>query len=89
MTILSILLNGWTLMAVVIFVTYLTSSSLVTRNKFKPESFYYYVFQDRHEPNEPHPHPSEVEIVSVLELAGTNYGEAIGAELIYQEIDNL
>lgn len=41
---------------------------------------------DRNTPGEHHPHPSEEEILSIFESAGTYYGEAIGAEWILPDV---
>lgn len=72
-------------MIVVILISLLyTSPEIHIKGEYKVP--YYCVPVVRTESNEQHPHPSEAEVVSVFELAGTYYGEAIGAEFIYPEV---
>jgi hypothetical protein len=73
--------NLWVLVIIIIIITILNSSQKIYL-KSKLEAQYYCVPTNRNEPKEQHPHPSEVEVVSVFELAGTYYGEAIGTEWI-------
>lgn len=68
-------------MIVLILVTALNSSPMI-QYKVKLESLYYCIPTDRNETSEQDNHPYEVEVVLVSELAGTYYGEAIGADLI-------
>lgn len=81
---LKIIKNMWLLMIVLIIVTLLTSSPEI-HYRINPESFYYCIPIDRNEPKEHHPDSPEEEKISVFEMAGTYYGKAIGAELIYPD----
>ncbi|MCX6255114.1 MAG: hypothetical protein NTV31_11640 [Bacteroidia bacterium] len=68
-------------MILLILVTALNSSPKI-QYKVKLESLYYCFPIDRNETSKQYNHPYEVEVVFVSELAGTYYGEAIGADLI-------
>jgi hypothetical protein len=83
--VLKIIKNLGILMIVVIIITLLYSS---------PEIHYknilvnlYCVPINKNETREHQPHPSEEELISVFEIAGTYYGEAIGEELVYNYSD--
>jgi hypothetical protein len=80
-SVLKMIKNIWILMIVLIIVTFL-NSSLEVPFRCKLRALFYCVPINQTESKEQHPHPSEGEIVSVFELAGTYYGEAIGAEWI-------
>ena len=74
----------WLLLIVLLLITILASSPEIHYTD-KQESLYYYIPIDRNEPNEHHSHSPEEEMVSVFEIAGTFYGEAIGEDWIYPD----
>ena len=69
-----------TLLIVFLLITAIISSPEI-HYKVKRETLYYCIPLENDD-REQHSHPAEVEVVAVSDLAGTYYGEAIGAEFI-------
>jgi hypothetical protein len=84
--VLKIIKNLGILMIVVIIITLLYSSPEIHYKNILV-TLYYCVPINKNEPREHQPHPSEEELISVFEIAGTYYGEAIGEELVYNYSD--
>jgi len=79
--------NLLTLVMVIIIVFALTSTPK-SHNKDRHEVIYYWFTVENNDAEEQRNDLPEVEVVSVFELAGTYYGEAIGAELINENFNN-